>query len=246
MKPLGQTIFKWHPIRGLTFGPQYVYDSYGIINKFIGTVQGGIGDDHTNPKSKSATTRTGTGHSTPKGPRCTREFKGMSPGAAKGGAGHSARPVAYTQCQRRISPNGTRWPKPANGSLPASCASSRRFSFMASRPSCPHDVWMALGPSAWRPVGHGLPLQFVRFSGRALTEGGGGPQDRRRPSPGDQPRAKTVTDCFQYRNKVGLDVALEALRDAWRQKKVTMDDLWRYATVCRVAKVMRPYMESVV
>jgi len=56
--------------------------------------------------------------------------------------------------------------------------------------------------------------------------------------------AKTVADCFKYRNKVGTDVAMEALRDCWRQRKATADELWRYAKVCRVANVMRPYMES--
>ena len=56
--------------------------------------------------------------------------------------------------------------------------------------------------------------------------------------------AKTVADCFKFRNKIGLDIALEALRDAWRQKKVTMDELWESAQLCRVANVMRPYLES--
>ena len=56
--------------------------------------------------------------------------------------------------------------------------------------------------------------------------------------------AKTVADCFKFRNKVGLDVALEALRDAWRRRKVTMDDLWHYAQVNRVGRVMRPYIEA--
>ena len=55
--------------------------------------------------------------------------------------------------------------------------------------------------------------------------------------------AKTVADCFKYRNKLGLDVALEALREGWRAKRFTMDDLWHYAQVCRVAKVIRPYLE---
>ncbi len=55
--------------------------------------------------------------------------------------------------------------------------------------------------------------------------------------------AKTVADSFKYRNKVGIDVAMEALRDAWRQKRCTMDALWTYAKVCRVANVMRPYLE---
>ena len=57
--------------------------------------------------------------------------------------------------------------------------------------------------------------------------------------------AKTVADCFKYRNKIGLDVALEALHDGWRQRKFTMDALWHYASVDRVANVMRPYLESV-
>ena len=56
--------------------------------------------------------------------------------------------------------------------------------------------------------------------------------------------AKTVADCFKYRNKIGLDVALEALRDAWQAKRMTGDDLWHYAKVCRVANVMRPYLDS--
>ena len=57
--------------------------------------------------------------------------------------------------------------------------------------------------------------------------------------------AKTVADCFKYRNKIGLDVALEALRDGWAQQKFTMDEIWHFAAVDRVANVMRPYLESV-
>ncbi|MCZ3141056.1 hypothetical protein NYZ10_19755, partial [Acinetobacter baumannii] len=56
--------------------------------------------------------------------------------------------------------------------------------------------------------------------------------------------ARTVADCFKYRNKIGLDVALEALREAWSEKRVSMDEVWRYARMCRVANVMRPYLES--
>ena len=56
--------------------------------------------------------------------------------------------------------------------------------------------------------------------------------------------AKTVADCFKYRNKIGLDVALEGLREAWHEKRMTSDDLWLYAKVCRVANVMRPYLDS--
>lgn len=56
--------------------------------------------------------------------------------------------------------------------------------------------------------------------------------------------AKTVADCFKYRNQIGLDVALEALREAWREECMTSDDRWRYAKVCRVVNVMRPYLDS--
>ena len=52
-------------------------------------------------------------------------------------------------------------------------------------------------------------------------------------------------DCFKFRNKIGLDVALEALREGWSKRKATMDDLWHYASVNRVANVMRPYLESI-
>ncbi|CAB3634042.1 Uncharacterised protein [Achromobacter sp. 2789STDY5608633] len=57
--------------------------------------------------------------------------------------------------------------------------------------------------------------------------------------------AKTIADCFKYRNKIGIDVALEALRDGWEQRKVTLDELSHYADIDRVSNVMRPYMESV-
>jgi len=57
--------------------------------------------------------------------------------------------------------------------------------------------------------------------------------------------ARTVVDCFRFRNKIGLDVALEALRDGWSQRKFTLDELWRHATRGRVANVMRPYIEAI-
>jgi hypothetical protein len=56
--------------------------------------------------------------------------------------------------------------------------------------------------------------------------------------------AKTVADCFKYRNKIGLDVALEALRESLRSRQVQMDVLWHFAQICRVKNVMRPYLES--
>ncbi|MEZ5976940.1 MAG: hypothetical protein R3F34_01810 [Planctomycetota bacterium] len=58
--------------------------------------------------------------------------------------------------------------------------------------------------------------------------------------------AKTVADCFKYRRSVGLDVALEALREGWRARRFTLDELERYAEICRVQRVMRPYVEALV
>jgi len=56
---------------------------------------------------------------------------------------------------------------------------------------------------------------------------------------------KTIADCFKYRNKIGIDIAIEALRDAWRRRAATADELWQFARVCRVSNVMRPYLETV-
>lgn len=55
-----------------------------------------------------------------------------------------------------------------------------------------------------------------------------------------------LADAFKYRNEIGLDVVLEALREAWRARRVRMDDLDRFATICRVARVMRPYLEALI
>jgi hypothetical protein len=88
-------------------------------------------------------------------------------------------------------------------------------------------------------------LRVHRFSGRALTEG-----IETRKIEGELVRvygaAKTLADVFKYRNKIGLDVALEALRDAWRHRKFTMNEIHHYARVCRVERVMRPYLEALV
>ncbi len=107
----------------------------------------------------------------------------------------------------------------------------------------PYDVWMALPNSAWRPRIRTLRMRFVYPSGKAFTEG-----IEVLAFPGGNIRiynpAKTVVDTFKFRNKIGLDVAIEALRDCLRSRKVTRDELWRYAGICRVQKVMKPYMEA--
>ena len=107
----------------------------------------------------------------------------------------------------------------------------------------PHEVWMAVERKARKPAAESPPLRIVRFSGKALAMG---VTERR--IEGVVVRvydpAKTVADCFKYRHKIGLDVAMEALRDCRKQKKATMDQLWKAAKVCRVARIMQPYLES--
>ena len=107
----------------------------------------------------------------------------------------------------------------------------------------PFEVWIAIGNKGRPPRLDFPPLRVVRFSALALTSG-----VEVHTVEGVQVRltsvARTVADCFKFRNKIGLDVALEALRDSWHERRVTMDDLWRAAHVCRVANVMRPYLES--
>lgn len=109
----------------------------------------------------------------------------------------------------------------------------------------PHEVWLAVPPKAWSPRVQYPKLRIMRFSGPALNA-----MVESHQVEGVLMRvysaAKTVADCFKFRNKVGLDVALEALRDCWRARRATMDDLWAAARVCRMTKVMRAYLESLV
>jgi predicted transcriptional regulator of viral defense system len=109
----------------------------------------------------------------------------------------------------------------------------------------PSQVWLAVDRRARRPALKYPPLRVVRFSGTALTEGVESHEIEGR-TVRVYDVAKTVADCFKYRNKIGLDVALEALREAWRERRVTMDALDRYARICRVQRVMRPYLEALV
>ena len=107
----------------------------------------------------------------------------------------------------------------------------------------PFEVWIALPAGTHTPKGTGAAIRVTRLSGAAFSEGietvvlDGAPVRVYN-------LAKTITDCFKLRSKVGLDVALEALRDGWKARKVTMDDLARYAKVNRMTNVMRPYLEA--
>ncbi|MFC1806268.1 type IV toxin-antitoxin system AbiEi family antitoxin domain-containing protein [Planctomycetota bacterium] len=109
----------------------------------------------------------------------------------------------------------------------------------------PFEVWLAIGRQAWKPRVDAPPVRLVRFSGKALEEGIG-EHNIEGVIVKVYCAAKTVADCFKYRNKIGLDVAIEALRDCRREKAATNDELWHYAEICRVARVMRPYLEAIV
>jgi len=108
----------------------------------------------------------------------------------------------------------------------------------------PREVWLAVDRRAGIPQVDFTPVRTVRISGAALT---GGIEEH--DVDGVRVRvtipARTVVDCFKFRNKIGLDVALEALRETRRAKKASADELWRYAKINRVANVMRPYLEAV-
>lgn len=107
----------------------------------------------------------------------------------------------------------------------------------------PFEVWLAIDRKARLPQPSSPPLRVVRFSGKALAYG-----VEHHTLEGVRVSvyspAKTVADCFKYRHKVGIDVAIEALRDCLRQKKATIDELWEAAKVCRMTNVIRPYLEA--
>ena len=106
----------------------------------------------------------------------------------------------------------------------------------------PHEIWIAIDVKAWAPQIDSPAIRIVRFSGQALIFG----VEQKRIN-GLEIRAfnpaKTVADCFKFRHKIGMDIALEALRDCYRQKKASMNELWEAAKICRVANVMKPYLE---
>jgi len=107
----------------------------------------------------------------------------------------------------------------------------------------PYEVWLAIPNKSRPPVLEYPPIRIVRFSGAALIEG-----VETHLIDGVPVRItsveRTVADCFKFRNKIGVDVALEALREAWRDKKISMNELWRFAKVNRVTNSIRPYLES--
>lgn len=108
----------------------------------------------------------------------------------------------------------------------------------------PRQIWIAMPRGSHAPRINYPPIKMVQMTGDVYSAGIETVEH-------DGVKllvygiAKTVADCFKHRNKIGLDVALEALKDARRSTRVTADDLWRYAKICRVANVARPYLEAI-
>jgi predicted transcriptional regulator of viral defense system len=136
---------------------------------------------------------------------------------------------SFAEVQKRI-PNGV-----------ICLLSALRFHEMTAQ--APFEVWLTVHRKARRPRLDYPPVRVVRCSGEALTRGVESHRIEgvavRMTSP-----ARTVADCFLYRRKVGLEVALEALRDYRRLDKGTIDDLWAAAEFRRVGTVIRPYLEA--
>jgi predicted transcriptional regulator of viral defense system len=108
----------------------------------------------------------------------------------------------------------------------------------------PHEVWIAIDRRARRPSLPYPRLRVARFSGHALVDG----IETYRLEGVDvrvYSAAKTVADCFKYRNKVGIDVAVEALRDFSRRHRGGATELARFARICRVSRVMQPYLDAI-
>ncbi len=109
----------------------------------------------------------------------------------------------------------------------------------------PHEVWIAIGRKDRKPAYKSPPIHVVRFSGTASTEG-----IEQHIIEGTTIQiysvAKTIVDLFRYRNKLGIDIAIEALREGWRTRRFTIAEINKIATACRAKAVMAPYLESVI
>lgn len=117
------------------------------------------------------------------------------------------------------------------------------LSFYELTTQAPFEVWLTISQKARAPKEDILPLRIVYMSGQALKSG-----IEEHEIEGVRVRvysvAKTVVDCFKFRNKIGLDVAIEALRSSTRERHCSIDEIWHYAKICRMQNVMRPYLES--
>lgn len=123
------------------------------------------------------------------------------------------------------------------------CLTSALF-FHGIGTQMPYETWM-MRPDRKMTPNKEFPIRFVYGTGAAFSYG----IEKHRIEGAEvsiYAPAKTVADCFKYRNKIGLDVATEALREGWRAKRFTMDELWHAAKVCRVQSIIQPYVEMLV
>lgn len=122
---------------------------------------------------------------------------------------------------------------------------STALAFHGLTTEMPHEIWIALSLKARTPALESPPLRVVRLSAAPLQSGIEEHVEHgvtlRVFSP-----AKTVADCFKFRSRVGTDVAVAALREAWQRRLFTIDELWHFARVCRVTTVVRPWIEALV
>lgn len=107
----------------------------------------------------------------------------------------------------------------------------------------PAQIWMAIDRKARKPSVEELPVRFVRFSAEGLKQG-----IEEHVVEGVTIRVtnctKSVSDCFRYRNKIGLSVALDALKECLRQRRCPEAELLKCATACRIVTVIKPYLEA--
>ena len=119
------------------------------------------------------------------------------------------------------------------------------LSFHEITTQIPHEIWIAVPRDTWRPSIVYPPLHYTVLTENVYNFGIQEVTINNTIVKIYSP-AKTVADCFKFRNKTGVDVAIEALREVWRSRKATMDELVEAAEVDRVSRIMRPYLEAIV
>ena len=107
----------------------------------------------------------------------------------------------------------------------------------------PHEVWMAIGPKGRLPKPGNPPIKIVRY-GAGLFQLGLETHEVEGALLKVYSVARTVVDLFRYRNKIGIDVALEALKEGWQERRFTLKEINDIARHCRMTRVMKPYLEA--
>lgn len=164
--------------------------------------------------------------------------------------------LAKDQILVRISRGMYQWPEHRSGNHQSLIEAVRQapgavvallsaLSFHNLTTQNPHETWLAIDRKSWRPKIEYPPVRFITIS-RELMETGIEEHTIEGLTIKVFSPVRTVVDCFKYRNKIGLDVALEALKEGWRSNCFTIDELTHYAELCRVKNVMQPYLESLV